>query len=312
MKKIFLLILIFVFNTCRSKLPIESDPGYGKIFIQSNIDSSEIFLEGTFSGKFTPDTLEILAVTYRIKVAKENYFSEEKEITINKNKLVESNFNLNENNLIKNVFVELFSYSYCDTCDVSKIIQNINHGNDEKIFIINYASDYPNYDEVFYYDFWNGMIARGDYYDILQIPAIFVNGSRSYNLQNEITREFKKNINFTISVYDSLVDGNGMNINIFIDVSDLHGIDFNSLVLRNALVEKEVDVNNSNKKVQYILRKFIPDFNGKSLSSISARGRAKFAEFTLVDPHWNKENLYVISFVQNELTKEVLQVGSSK
>ena len=311
MKKIILLLFIVFFYSCRSELPSETTTGNGRILVKSNIDRSEIYIDGTFTGKFTPDTLELLAVTYRIKVAKKKYFSEERDVPINKNKLITEEFTLEENKLIKNVFIELFSYSFCDTCDIEKTITKINPLKDNRIIIINYPADYPNYDEIFYYDFWNGMIARGDYYDILNIPAVTADGKLSYDFNNDIKTELNKNTNLEIEVRDSLVQGNGMHINVFVDVFDMHATDFNSLVLRNALIEKEVTADTSLPTAKYVLRKFIPDFNGKSLSSISERGRAKFAEFTLVDPHWNKENLYIISFVQNELTKEVLQVGSS-
>lgn len=62
------------------------------------------------------------------------------------------------------------------------------------------------------------MIARGDYYDILNIPAVTADGKLSYDFNNDIKTELNKNTNLEIEVRDSLVQGNGMHINVFVDV----------------------------------------------------------------------------------------------
>lgn len=93
---IFVLIITCVISSCSSESPTITETGNGKVFIQSNVQNGEIFLDGSFSGKFTPDTLELLAVKHLIKVRKQNYFSEEKEISILKNKLINEDFILKD------------------------------------------------------------------------------------------------------------------------------------------------------------------------------------------------------------------------
>ncbi|MFZ1289494.1 MAG: hypothetical protein WAR79_05370 [Melioribacteraceae bacterium] len=312
MKKIIFALSIFVFISCNSDSPTITETGYGKLFVQSNVEKGEIFIDNEFSGKFTQDTLELFAVKYLIKVRKENYFSEEKEVSIKKNFLKTEEFILRENNLTKNILIETFANSFCDSCENSNLFSNILLVNPERIFIVNYPTDYPNINDVFYFDFYESVTNRIDYYNILNFPSLIVDGIISSEFEEVIENEINKKTNFEILVHDSLVDGNGITADIFVDVYDLDGNDFNSLMLRNALIEKEINTTVSDRKVHYILRKFIPNYEGISLSSITKKGRSKFAEFTLVDPRWEKENLYVISFIQNELTKEVMQVGVSK
>ncbi|MBK7104206.1 MAG: PEGA domain-containing protein [Ignavibacteriae bacterium] len=314
---IFVLIITCVISSCSSESPTITETGNGKVFIQSNVQNGEIFLDGSFSGKFTPDTLELLAVKHLIKVRKQNYFSEEKEISILKNKLINEDFILNKNNLTKFMILEAFTNSFCDTCDVEKLFSKFQLENTNKIFVINYPSDYPFKNDVFYFAFFESVTNRKSYYNISQNPLFVINGIVTNEISEIIESETNKKPKIAITVMDSLVDGNGMLIDIFVDVYDLDEIDFNNLILRNAVIENEIifsdlSSENSDKKIQFLLRKFSPDYKGISLSSISEKGRAKFAELTLVDPRWNKENLYVISFIQNELTKEVLQVGISK
>ena len=83
-----LLLIAAIFISCESESPTISETGYGKLVVTSNVPQGEIFVGEEFSGLYTPDTLEFLAVKHKIKVRKERYFSEEREISVPKNELI--------------------------------------------------------------------------------------------------------------------------------------------------------------------------------------------------------------------------------
>ena len=73
-KLFFLAIFTLLIVSCNTNPPTESEPPvstFAKIFVNANIDSSKIYLDGVFSGKYTPDTLTLNEGDYSIKVVKE-------------------------------------------------------------------------------------------------------------------------------------------------------------------------------------------------------------------------------------------------
>ena len=53
----------------------EETKNLGNVYISSNIDEAEIFVNDKTSGQFTPDTLYLEEGTYDISLKKDGYFS---------------------------------------------------------------------------------------------------------------------------------------------------------------------------------------------------------------------------------------------
>lgn len=314
--KIILLPIILI--SCKSENPVTTETGYGKIVINANVDRGEIYVDEKFTGKFTPDTLKLFAVKHLIKVRKDGYFSVQKEIAIKKDEVISEIFILTKNHLSKNVLLETFTNSGCDSCKITnELFSDLIDKYPQKLFILNYPTRYPKQNDPMNLEVMEDVNKRLEYYNFFDVPQYVIDGNKNSSFETTIDAQLNKLTKLEITVMDSLISGDGLTIDVFLDVYDLDGIEFSSLVLRIALIENSIIFEtppgtNGQKEFNYILRGMIPDYKGISLAGIDKFGRAKFAEFKLLNPRWKKENLNVIAFVQNELTKEVLQVTNSE
>lgn len=314
---IFLVSFVIVIS-CNSKNSTIIETGVGRIIVNSNVEKGEIFVDGDFSGQFTSDTLELLAVNHFIKVRKEGYFSEERQIEILKDETISEEFNLQKNELFKNVLVEVFTNSDCDSSLVTNdIFSLIEDKYKKRVIIINYPSRFSNQNDPMYLEVNEEVDSRMSFYNILEIPTFIIDGNNSSPTDQVINENLLKETKLLVALQDSIIQGDAMTIDVFVDVFDLDGIEFSSLVLYTAIIENNIIYKTppgSNGQIEFmnILRRLIPDFEGISLASINKKGRAKFAEVVILNPKWKKENLRVVSFVQNKLTREILQVGGAE
>ncbi len=318
------LVTILSLQSCEINKPETPIVNEGKVFVTSNVDKAEIFLNEVTTGKFTPDTITAFATGYTIKLRKTKYFSGEERVIFKRGEVLTLNIELRENNLKRNIIFETFSNIGCEECVIidSTIEQITNNFISSEIVKVTYPSKYPNVDDIFYLvdpiEFDN----RFNYYDQLQSNSIYLNGNniswpKNYKQIEHLVNENLLSVtNFTILVFDSLDSGPGYVASIFIDVFDTDQIDFNRLtlivlVVENNIVFDEPSESNEKKIFNNIVRSFFPDFRGRSLSNIGKKGRHKFFETKTLNPLWKLENLEIIAFIQDNISKEILQVGST-
>lgn len=302
MKKISHLLLLFtaIFISCESDSPTISETGYGKLVVTSNVENGEIFVGGEFTGLYTPDTLELLAVKHEIKVRKEGYFSEEREVSVPKNEVSIENFILEENDIVKNVLIEYFS-------DKTEIIPD-DLPNDNRTIIINYPFDMDQ-ENPFSYTDEKHKKERENYYGFFELPNSAIDGIVNKEIDLIYDERLMQKTKLDIVLQDTLTQGGMMVINAFVDVYDIDGLNFDNLVLRIVLTENEVVIEDGSAQQFYnsVFRSFAPGHEGLSLKGISKKGRARFVTEIFLYPRWKKENLSIIGFVQNENSKEIIQ-----
>lgn len=68
---------------------------------------------------------------------------------------------------------------------------------------------------------------------------------------------------------------------------------------------------NGEKDFHYIARMMLPDHQGKALD-LNAGAKEFFTEDFILDPGWDADEIYIVAFVQDPVTREVLQAGSSQ
>ena len=68
---------------------------------------------------------------------------------------------------------------------------------------------------------------------------------------------------------------------------------------------------NGEKEFRWIARKMLPADNGSPINVRPQNEIVQTESFTL-DPEWNADQIYVVAWLQNDATKEVLQVGTSR
>jgi hypothetical protein len=314
MKKILLLniILLISLNSCEKENPSISETGNGKVLITSNVEKGEIFVANEFTGLYTPDTLELLAVKHKVKVRKAKYFSEEREISFKKDELTIEYFDLNENNLKKNILIENFTDYDCTSCFSNPQFDELKKIYGEQIQIINYPVVDGNSD--LFADIKQFVDLRQELYNILFLPHLFLDGKTSENVFNDFDKRLLEEPKFEITIGDTIAQGGILVLSVFLDVYDLDGIEFEHLVLYNLITENKVNISalGTNADVDYLVRGFFNNPNGISLAGISEKGRARFAVSGILNPFWKKEDLTIISFVQNNYNKEIYQVGTTK
>ncbi len=90
MKKVFVIATVLIaavlFSSC-DQVTNPVDENTGKLFVNSIPDSAKIFVNGTFSGKFTPDTIKTEAGMVDIKLTKEGYKDTTVSISVSANQV---------------------------------------------------------------------------------------------------------------------------------------------------------------------------------------------------------------------------------
>ena len=301
------IVFAFLFSSCEDENPSITETGNGKAIIKSNVEAGEIFVAGEFTGLYTPDTLELLAVNHLIKVRKNGYFSEERKISIKKNSLIIEHFELTRNNLQKNILIENFIPPNCDSCYGNLQFDQLKNSYGERIQIVNYLQENDNS----FTNIQQFIDLRLQLYNVLETPKFVVDGSISDNLIMDVEERLLSEPKIKISIADTIAQGGVLVLSIFLDVYDLDGLEFEHLFLYNVITEDKVNTSADGNEVNNLLRSDFSNQTGISLSGISEKGRARFAVSEILNPTWKKENLTVISFVQNNHNKEILQFGST-
>ncbi|MCP5063679.1 MAG: Omp28-related outer membrane protein, partial [Ignavibacteriae bacterium] len=323
-KIILLIFLILLFGCDENPTENNSDERYGKVYVTCNIENAEIFLDDKTTNQFTPDTITALTTGYIVKVRKFGYFSNKRKIIFDGNKTQTLELNLAKNELKKNVLLENFTNVNCFNCiETNAIINELNTIYGNSLFPINYHYQFPSSNDPFYNESKTTIDQRAYYYGVFETPTIVLDGNKNNNVNDKILlienieSQLTKLTSFEINVQDSVLNKNGFNVAVFVDVFDTDNLNFNSLFLQIVLVEKNIQFSEApgtsgEKDFTNVMRAMLPDNNGRSLSGIDKNGRYKFFEYISLNPLWNTDNLFVVAFIQNNLSKEVLQVGSSE
>ncbi|MEE9429700.1 MAG: hypothetical protein V3V16_01590 [Melioribacteraceae bacterium] len=321
-----LLLVLMIFTIACNDTPTENIKGerFGKVFITSNVIGAEIFLDNISMNKLTPDTISALATGHIIKIRNVGFFSAEQEIIFDDKKLQTLELILIKNKLKKNVLLENFTNVNCGKCiEASITINKLQNQFSNSLFFINYHTQFPSSNDPFYNEAKTDINLRANYYGVFESPTIIIYGAKS-DLVNDISILFttiekskKEFTSFEISVQDSVLSQNGFNIAVFVDVFDADNLNFKSLVLRILLIEKNIELQkspgtNGERKFSNVVRAILPSNNGRSLEGINQKGKYKFFENKLLNPLWKTDNLFVVAFIQNNLTKKILQAGSSE
>jgi len=329
MTKLFSFFAIFTLLvvSCKTNPPTESEPPVstlGKIVVNSNIDSSKIYLDGVFTGKYTPDTLTLTEGDYLIKVVKEE--------------------------VPRLVLIEDFANVSCIPCVQSnKILEslsNIKFGR-TKLVVIKFPTNFPSPSDPFYLANETDCDSRIDYYNIFFAPSTVTDGTeRPISTDSlDVISKVEARLD-SLPRFDVLVEANNSGGNYLITVNvkkiekyfpstqtvsvktgELKTLDFNlyldnsainytNLVLHTVVTETEIEFasppgSNGETKFFDVMRKMLPTNEGQNLSSLQQSGEEIYQFQVAISSEWNVNNLYIITFVQDKITKEIFQTGST-
>ena len=201
----------------------------------------------------------------------------------------------------------------------------------DKWFIINYHTYNPSRGDPMYEflrgeeaedDFCYVRFEEGSWYDISGVPTTYTNGSYSYVNENMASGPLSEMTPVQISLAGTTIDGPDIQVRVTISSSsDLTSN--NSLYLFIAATLDNVDYEgyNGEKHHQDVFLGWITDGMNGELLSLAEKEKSKSYtwqmpsnwpqnnfETTWPQVEWAAANLKVVAFIQNQTTKEVLQV----
>ncbi|SVA02892.1 uncharacterized protein METZ01_LOCUS55746 [marine metagenome] len=201
----------------------------------------------------------------------------------------------------------------------------------DKWFIINYHTYNPSRGDPMYEflrgeeaedDFCYVRFEEGSWYDISGVPTTYTNGSYSYVNENMASGPLSEMTPVQISLAGTTIDGPNIQVRVTISSSsDLTSN--NSLYLFIAATLDNVDYEgyNGEKHHQDVFLGWITDGMNGELLSLAEKEKSKSYtwqmpsnwpqnnfETTWPQVEWDAANLQVVAFIQDQSTKEVLQV----
>lgn len=155
--------------------------------------------------------------------------------------------------------------------------------------------------------------SRANYYNIDGVPHLRVNGNTGDHPANIAT--LVPNWNALRGVNSPITLGiteakNGSNVDVTVKVSSSQAL--SGVVLRIVLMEYQVAFSGSNGETnhRWIPRDMLPSLNGTAIN-IGANQSQDVKVSYLPKAAYNASNLYIVAFIQNDATKEVVQAGSN-
>jgi hypothetical protein len=304
----------------------------GSLRVISTPSGADILLDGELTGEQTPILLGDIPVgQHVVKVALEGYLSQPDSllVTILADQTSEAAFTLNEiiNSVQKVVLIESFSNVSCPGCgNAAQVLADLmalpQYGLD-RVLTIKYSLGFPQISDPHYQANTSDNTERMNYYlDLLAtgIPTFVGDGSLLGDSGNP------PSLPDLVSLVDQLlmadpgffveVDATvGLsNVSATVTLNALRQVDLNDYALRLVLVENPIQYvdppgSEGETEFHWVMRQFDTPYS--SLPVLDP-GIPIVLEANLPsDPSWQTDRLFVIAFVQNELTREVMQSGSS-
>jgi Secretion system C-terminal sorting domain len=218
--------------------------------------------------------------------------------------------------------LEEFTQASCGPCAAQNPALNaLLAANESKTVSIKYQTNWPGVDPMnTQTQSWVG--PRVSYYAVSGVPNIAFDGNvltavaPSQLTQAGINNRYAVASPFDVVVthaYNSTYDS----INISVDVTATAAAT-GTLVLHTVMVEKEVKfcvAPGSNGETEFfsVMRKMLPNATGTTLPMAWTVGQTQNFQFTTAVPTYiyDKKELAIVAFVQNNANKEVLQTGIS-
>jgi hypothetical protein len=305
-------------------IPLVAATETGKLFVNSNADGAQIFIDQVNTGKVTPDTIVAAPGAHQVVLQRAFYSSSSQQVEVTKDSLIVVNMLLQEIPPSNVVLIEDFANVSCVPCVTSnKIIEsltNVTYGH-SKLVAIKYPTNFPSPNDPFYLANTVDCNSRISYYNVFFAPTTVIDGierpisTDSLSVMAAVDQRLTKEIKFRMDVSITTV-GSEYNITVTIKVLNGAGIDFSNSVLQTVVTETDFNFtsppgSNGETKFYDVMRVMLPSNAGQSLSGMSQTEEVVFQRQTSINPNWVINNLHVVAFIQNNSTKEVYQTCST-
>ncbi len=323
-----LLLLIFfllLIASCETNPPNSALVQYGTLNVSSNldgqVDSIKIFVNGDFSGKFSPAKLTLETGEYSVYLQYDTVKTAVQTISISENETKDLQFVFNLG-ISKRVLLEDFANVSCDPCVTSSaILQNLLHGDfsNGELIVLRYATNFPSPNDPFYLANPELFDARINYYNVLFAPTTIVDGiakpisTDSVEIHDAIQQALSVQTNFNIEVTSNITNDDSVKVNVRVTFSS--GESLENLALFTVLVKDSVSFSEppgSNGETEFydVVVDMLPDANGVELSN-KEKSELNFNYSVLNTYGLTEDNFSVVSFIQNKDTKEIIQTNKN-
>ena len=213
----------------------------------------------------------------------------------------------------KYVLVEHFTNTWCPICaSRNPALFNVLGNHPGRVHHVSYHPPYP-YSGCPLYQFnKKANQDRADFYQVFGTPTVVLNGGNKMGGSPLLTEavlqaEMQKTSLVAVGVSES---GQGQNRSATVTVK-AGGTIAGDLRLLVLVAEKNLKFTASNGELEHynVMRKFLTPSTGQSLS-ISSAGEQSFTFNFRDTAGWKPEEIYVLAFVQNATTREVLNSGT--
>jgi hypothetical protein len=223
----------------------------------------------------------------------------------------------------KVVVLESFTNMGCYPCPITnKIIrqlENETYGR-SKLVVVKFPVNFPAPNDLFYLAAKEICDFKMDYYNVFYAPTIIIDGmikpvaSDSNSIKAAIDSRLSVTPIFSVNVSSSL-EGDYI-IDISLRLIDSSGINLSDLIINTAITEAEIEFqqppgSNGETKFYDVIRLMLPSINGVSLRQLIDQGDLSFEFEDVIISDWNIEKLSTVVYIQNSITKEVYQTGST-
>lgn len=224
----------------------------------------------------------------------------------------------------KVVLIEDFANVACDPCVTSnKIVEsltNVRYG-PSKLLAAKFPTNFPSPNDPFYLAIPEICNARMLYYNIFFAPTTIVDGilypisTDSLSVIEKIDERLALSPQFGVEVIDSSAGGNYF-INVTLQQINTTGLNLDEIVLHTVITETDIEFENppgSNGETKFydVVRSTLPTMNGESVANIVQNGEVSYEIDETLSTAWNMNNVHTVVYLQNTVTKEVYQAGST-
>lgn len=234
---------------------------------------------------------------------------------------VDNSANISANSKV--VLIEDFANVSCVPCVTSnKIIEkltDITYGR-SKLVAVKFPTNFPAPNDLFYLAAQEICDTRINYYNVFFAPTSLVDGllkpisTDSNSVKSAVDTRLAISPRFNINVDATLEGDYTVNVNIkFIDTSS---INMSDLVIHTVLTETDIEFeqapgSNGETKFYDVTRLMLPNKDGSPMRQFIDQGGLSFNFQDALLSSWNIEKLNFVIFIQNKITKEVFQTGST-
>ncbi len=296
----------------------------GKVYITSNAEGAQIFIDAVNSGKVTPDTIIATPGIHQISLQRAFFNSVTQSVEVIKDSLIILDIALEEIPLSNIVLLEDFANVSCNPCVISnKIIEtltNESYGR-AKLVAVKFPTNFPAPNDPFYLAAKSICDARISYYSVFFAPTTVIDGilkpisTDSNSIKTAVDQRLLKEKRFRMDVFDYIIGTDYFTI-VTIKVINGTGLDFSNLVLHTVVTETDIEFSTppgSNGETVFhdVTRAMLPSSAGESLSGISLTDEVVFQRQININPNWVINKLNTVAYIQNVFTKEVYQATST-